>query len=63
VRRRTDRLYPRTPCPRELEALRVVEQRPRITVAQLADEMGVTMQRAWQYVGRLEAGRVRLDRS
>jgi predicted DNA-binding protein (UPF0251 family) len=63
VRRRTDRLYPRTLGPRELEALRLVEQRPGITAAELADEMGVTMQRAWRYVGRLQAGRVHLDRS
>jgi Winged helix-turn-helix DNA-binding len=49
--------------PRELEALRVVEQRPGITVAELAGAMDVTVNRAWQYVGRLEAGRVRLDRS
>jgi hypothetical protein len=38
-----------------------VEQRPGITVAELADTMGVSMQRAWQYVGRLEAGRVRRE--
>jgi hypothetical protein len=43
TRRRTDRLYPRTFGPREQEALRLVEQRPGITVAELADELGVTM--------------------
>jgi DNA-binding IclR family transcriptional regulator len=41
----------------------MVEQRPGITVAELADRMGVTMSRAWQYVGRLEAGRLRRDAS
>jgi hypothetical protein len=40
-----------------------VEQRPGITVAQVAGAVGVTLNRACQYVGRLEAGRVRLDRS
>lgn len=34
-----------------------------ITVAELADEMGVSLNRAWQYVGRLEAGRLRLQRA
>jgi hypothetical protein len=33
-----------------------VEQQPGISVAELADAMGVTLQRTWQYVGRLEAG-------
>jgi predicted transcriptional regulator len=36
-------------------------QRPGITIAELADELGVTMQRVWQIVGRLEAGRVRRE--
>lgn len=36
MRQRTDRLYPRPLGPRELEALRLVEQRPGITVEQLA---------------------------
>ena len=40
--------------PRELEALRIVEQRPGITIAELADKLGVSMQRVWQIVGRLE---------
>jgi hypothetical protein len=40
-----------------------VEQRPGITVAELADEMGVTLNRAWQYVGWLELGRVRAERT
>lgn len=61
MRRRTDRLYLRSLGPRELEALRIVEQRPGITIAELADELGVTMQRVWQIVGRLEAGRVRRE--
>jgi hypothetical protein len=53
---RSDRLYPRTLGPRELEALRLVDQRPGITIAELADELGVTMWRVWQIVGWLEAG-------
>jgi DNA-binding MarR family transcriptional regulator len=61
MRRRTDRLYLRSLGPRELEALRLIEQRPGVTVAELADEMGVTLNRAWQYLGRLEAGRVRVE--
>jgi predicted DNA-binding protein (UPF0251 family) len=60
-RRRTDRLYPRTLGPRELEALRLIEQRPGIAVAELADLMGVSMQRTWQYVRRLKNGRVRVE--
>jgi predicted ArsR family transcriptional regulator len=60
-RRRTDRLHVRTLGPREREALRRVEQRPGITVAELADEMDVTMNRARHYVRRLEAGRVRRE--
>jgi predicted DNA-binding protein (UPF0251 family) len=61
LRRRTDRLYPRQVGPRELEPLRLVEQRPGITVAELADEMGVTLNRVWQILGRLENGRVRQE--
>jgi predicted DNA-binding protein (UPF0251 family) len=61
VRRRTDRLHRRSLGPRELEALRLIEERPGITVAEVADQMDVSMQRAWQYVGRLEASRVRRD--
>jgi DNA-binding MarR family transcriptional regulator len=61
VRRRTDRVYPRSLGPRKLEALRLVEQRPGITVEELAEEIGVTLQRAWQYVRRLAAGRVRRE--
>ena len=56
LRRRTDRLYPRSLGPRELEALRLVEQRPGITIAELADELGISMQRVWQIVGRLSWG-------
>jgi uncharacterized membrane protein len=63
MRRRTDRLYPRTLGPREREALHLVERRPGITVAELAEAMGVSMSRAWQIVGRLEAGRLRLERA
>ena len=62
MRRRTDGLYPRTLGPRELEAVRLIQERPGITIAQLGEVMGVSMQRAWQIVGRLEAGRVRSER-
>jgi Winged helix-turn-helix DNA-binding len=41
----------------------MIEQRPGITVAELAEAMGLTMTRAWQYVGRLEGGRVRRETS
>jgi DNA-binding MarR family transcriptional regulator len=61
-RRRSDRLYPRTLRPRELEALRLIEQRPGITAAELADRLGVTTNRVWQIVRRLELGQVRRER-
>lgn len=61
-RSRTDRLYPRTLGPREREALRLVEQRPGLTVADLADALGVSMTRAWQILGRLELAQVRRER-
>jgi hypothetical protein len=54
MRRRTDRLYLRPLGPSEAEALRLVEHRPGITVAELAAFMGVGMSRAWQYVAKLE---------
>jgi molybdenum-dependent DNA-binding transcriptional regulator ModE len=61
MRRRTDRLYVQSLGPREQEALRAIEKRPGITVAELAKKMDVSMQRTWQYVGRLEASRVRRE--
>jgi DNA-binding MarR family transcriptional regulator len=61
MRQRSDRLYVRSLGPRELEALLLIEHRPGITVAELADAMGVSLQRAWQYIGRLEASRVRRE--
>jgi DNA-binding MarR family transcriptional regulator len=62
MRKRTDGLYSRRLGPRELEALRLIEARPGITVAELAESMGVGTTRMWQLVGRLEAGRVRRER-
>jgi hypothetical protein len=59
MRRRSDRLYVPRLGPREREALQMVEQRPGVTVAELADELGVSMTRAWQILGRLEGPRVR----
>jgi hypothetical protein len=61
VRRRSDRLYPRTLGARDRGALRQVEQQPGITVEQLAATLDVGMTRVWQIVGRLENGRVRLE--
>jgi DNA-binding MarR family transcriptional regulator len=63
MRKRPDQLYIRTLGPREVKALRVIEQRPGVTVGELAEAMGVTMTRAWQYVGRLEASRVRREQA
>jgi DNA-binding MarR family transcriptional regulator len=62
-RRRSDRLYPRTLGPREREALRLIERGPGITAPELAAPLGVTTNRVWQIVRRLEAGRVRRERS
>jgi hypothetical protein len=63
MRRRTDRLYVTTLGPREREALALIEQQPGLTIAELADALGVGMTRAWQIVGRLEVGRVRRERT
>jgi len=59
LRRRTDHLHARSLGPREVAALRLIEDQPGITVAELADAMGVTLGRVWQILGRLQAGRVR----
>jgi predicted DNA-binding protein (UPF0251 family) len=61
ARRRADRLYVRSLGPREVEALRLIEQRPGLTVEALALEMGVGMSRMWQIVGRLDRGCVRRE--
>jgi DNA-binding MarR family transcriptional regulator len=60
--RRGDHFYSRTLGPRELEALRLIERSPGITAAELAEQLGVTPNRVWQIVRRLEAGRVRRER-
>jgi uncharacterized membrane protein len=60
LRKRTDQLHVTTLGPREREALRLVEERPGITVAQLVDVLDVSIGRVWQMVRRLERGRVRL---
>ena len=62
MRSRADHLYTRTLGPREAEALRLIEQHPGLTVAELADRLGVTTGRAHQIVRRLEVGRVRRER-
>jgi hypothetical protein len=46
----------------EREALDLIEKQPGLTVAELADALGVGMTRVWQIVGRLESGRVRRER-
>jgi DNA-binding MarR family transcriptional regulator len=48
--------------PRELEALQLIEERPGITVGELATRLGVTTNRVSQIVRRLEAERVRRER-
>jgi predicted ArsR family transcriptional regulator len=53
---RSDRFFPRSLGPREHEALRLIERRPGITAAELADRLDVTTNRVWQIVRRLEAG-------
>lgn len=60
-RRRTDRIYARALGPREREALRLIENRPRITVEELAEAMRIGIKRAWQYLNSLEFGYVRLE--
>jgi hypothetical protein len=62
-RRRTDRLYIRSLGPRERESLALVQERPGITVEELADALGVTMNRMWGMLGRLEVSGVRRERS
>jgi DNA-binding MarR family transcriptional regulator len=47
-------VYANSLGPREREALRLIEERPGITVEELASEMGVGIKRAWQYLGRFE---------
>lgn len=76
MRRSTNRLYPRSPdrrefapdsfglrpfSARETEALRIVSERPGITVAELRDTLGVGKTRSWQIVSRLEAELVRRE--
>jgi hypothetical protein len=61
MRRHTDRLFVTTLGPREREALGLIEQQQGLTVAQLADALGVGMTRTWRIVGRLGHGRVRRE--
>ena len=49
--------------PRESDALRLVEERPGITVSELAYALNLSMTRARQLVARLEGGRVRREPS
>lgn len=57
-RKKTDRLFEsprrRQLGPREEEANQIICSRPGITVAQLAEEMDVTLGRVCQIVNRLE---------
>ena len=41
--------------PREREALALVQQRPGLTVEELADALGVRTKRMWGMLSRLEA--------
>ncbi len=74
MRRSTDRLYiadahsfgsdslgSRPLSPREIEALRIVTDRPGIQVTELRDALGVGRTRIWQIVARLEVGHIRRD--
>jgi hypothetical protein len=66
MRKRTDRLYVRTLGPREREALALVEQRPGIIVAELADALGVSVRRLGQISAASNSGGcgvVQLDRA
>jgi DNA-binding CsgD family transcriptional regulator len=60
-RRRTDGLSVGALGPREREALSLTEQKPGITVVELAEAMDVSLNGVWQYVNRLEASRVRRE--
>jgi uncharacterized membrane protein len=51
----------RSLSPRETEALRIVTQRPGITVAELRVALGLGEARTWQIVARLEIGHIRRD--
>jgi hypothetical protein len=44
-----------------MEALRIIEERPGVTVAQLREELGVGSKRIWVIVSRLQHARVRLS--
>jgi DNA-binding MarR family transcriptional regulator len=57
-----NRLFVRPLGEREAEALALIERHPGITARELAAQLGVTTNRVWQIVRRLEAGRVRRER-
>jgi DNA-binding CsgD family transcriptional regulator len=61
-RRCTDRIYARTLSPRELVALQLIVENAGITVGELAETMGVGINRVWQYLNSLQFGHVRLER-
>ena len=56
--REPNRLFVRPLGEREAEALRLIEAHPGLTARELADRLGVTTNRVWQIVRRLEQGRV-----
>lgn len=58
---RRSSLYATTLGPREREALRVIEARPGMTISELAEAMGVGVERARQYATSLERPRVRRE--
>ena len=58
---RGERFFPRALGPREREVLELIERHPGIMASELADRLGVTTNRVWQIVRRLENGRVRRE--
>ena len=60
--REPNRLFVRPLGEREAEALRLIEAHPGVAARALADRLGVTPNRVWQIVRRLERGRVRRER-
>jgi hypothetical protein len=62
TRSRTDRTYASSLVPYEQEALAIIEQRPGITVLELAEALGVGMSRVWVIVTHLQYDCVRLRR-
>ena len=56
----TDFLTATRLTPQELEVMRLIAERP-MTVEHLREELGVSRNRIWQIIGRLERSHVRLS--